>query len=778
MDKFVFVILAFLGCLSDMYAVPAYPRKVVMKLTDGTEVKITLQGDEYNKWALTEDNYTLLPFGEDWVFAQASSEGKAVCSGYSLCADERRSADLKAFLARQPRKMVPERKQASVIRRSRSLHAETKRPVVGQRKALVILMSFSDLGFVKSNADFDALFNRSGYGEDGAQGSVYDYFLEVSYGQLFLKSDVIGPFSASYPMAYYGRNGLGGADTNPYALFEEAVEFAAREVNLRDYDADGDGYVDNIHIVFAGYGEEAGAQSQAIWSHESSFQPISVQGMLIDRYSCTPELRGNRGMGISRIGPCCHEMGHALGAMDYYDTDYTSGGSFEGTGEWDIMASGSWNNEGITPPHFNPYVKVYDFGWLDAKILTGEGTCMLSPSTLYNNEIYRIDTPSEGDYYLLENRVRAGFDTALPGEGLMVFHVHPDMNRKLQDNSVNVTAPQCLYPVCASSSVAYPSSSSQSYGDVNSAGCPFPGTSRKTSFGVRTVPAAFCWDGSEPDFELTEIIRRSDGQVSFSYTCEGGEMPPAGQSVLLFDESFETEANALSWNVPDEYGGDAGWLRTKVSNGGNGVASIATWNTFSSAADGEYYMAMEKMTFSGMATAVMLSPNEMDVSDGECKLTFYYQCRSRFGNKPILEVYAKFVADGSLEKLLTVDEVSSEWKKVEITLPQSDTLMQIVFKGILEGTCGVYVDAVSVTTYRDVTAVECVAEQEKQPLCTMEGEGCLRMVLPASCHVSVCSMDGLSRCDRRYEKGTYMLSLPSGLYVIRIGDWTKKVWVR
>ena len=84
------------------------------------------------------------------------------------------------------------------------------------------------------------------------------------------------------------------------------------------------------------------------------FPEITMQGMKIDRYSCTPELRGNRGGGISRIGPCCHEMGHALGAMDYYDTDYTTGGSFEGTGVWDVMAQGSWNNDGITPGTFQP----------------------------------------------------------------------------------------------------------------------------------------------------------------------------------------------------------------------------------------------------------------------------------------------------------------------------------------------------------------------------------------------------------------------------------------
>ena len=277
---------------------------------------------------------------------------------------------------------------------------------------------------------------------------------------------------------------------NPYALFLEAMEHAVREIDLQDYDADGDGYVDNVHIVFAGYGEEAGASPSAIWSHEAMFPEITMQGMKIDRYSCTPELRGNRGGGISRIGPCCHEMGHALGAMDYYDTDYTTGGSFEGTGVWDVMAQGSWNNDGITPVHFNPYVKAYDFGWVGVTTLTHTGDYSLHPSIGEKDGVYRVDTGSEGDFYLLESRVRDGFDTALPGEGLMVYHVHPRIKEGAYGNTINASAPQMMYPVCASSSVSVPSSSSYSYGEINSAGCLFPGSSGKTEFGGQTVPAA------------------------------------------------------------------------------------------------------------------------------------------------------------------------------------------------------------------------------------------------------------------------------------------------
>ena len=587
--RYIFVVwLACVLCANSVKAVPAFPQKVALRVKGGNEVWVTVKGDEYNKWALTTDNYTLLPSGNEWYFAKADSMGNAVRSGYKLCADAERSKSLRRFLAQQPKGLRPmvdeaQKKEAIVPGIGLLKNEEGMRQSCGERRALVILMSFADVSFTKTEADFDALFNEPGYAVDGAQGSVYDYFREVSYGQLSFHCDVLGPYRAAYPMAYYGSNSYGGSDTNPYALFLEAMEHAVREIDLQDYDADGDGYVDNVHIVFAGYGEEAGASPSAIWSHEAMFPEITMQSMKIDRYSCTPELRGNRGGGISRIGPCCHEMGHALGAMDYYDTDYTTGGSFEGTGVWDVMAQGSWNNDGITPAHFNPYVKAYDFGWVGVTTLTHTGDYSLHPSTWEKDGVYRVDTGSEGDFYLLESRVRDGFDTALPGEGLMVYHVHPRIEEGAYGNTINASAPQMMYPVCASSSVSVPSSSSYSYGEINSVGCPFPGSSGKMGFGGQTVPAAFAWDGSDVGFELSDINRTADGQVSFRFTVDG--TVSSSEWKTEWNESFENPSSASSWLVSSQWGYTTEWERM-VADSSGGIGEIASWDYITDAADG------------------------------------------------------------------------------------------------------------------------------------------------------------------------------------------------
>lgn len=57
-------------------------------------------------------------------------------------------------------------------------------------------------------------------------------------------------------MAYYGGNGWSGGDEHPEELFLEALDLIPSDIDLEDY-VDQDGYMNNVHLVFAGYGEEA-----------------------------------------------------------------------------------------------------------------------------------------------------------------------------------------------------------------------------------------------------------------------------------------------------------------------------------------------------------------------------------------------------------------------------------------------------------------------------------------------------------------------------------------
>lgn len=542
--KRIFCLCLVVACCLSAFSVPARPGRIPVVMGNDT-VYISLKGDECCKYATDTEGYTLLQLDKEWRYAEVDKDGFATPSRYGLVAEREKTPELRQFLKTQQKGIRPfVRPKTNMRTKNMNVSNKANTPVVGKRRVLVILMQFPDWEFVRSADDFQRLFNETGFREDGAMGSVRDYYNYVSHGRLDLLSDIKGPYTASQRMAYYGGNtSYGGADRNPYALFEEAVESVAMDVNLADYDVDKDGYVDNIHIIYAGYGEEAGASSDAIWAHEMTFREITVQGVKINKYSCAPELRGNMGNGISRIGPHCHEIGHALGAMDYYDTNYEEDGHYPGCGVWDVMASGSWNNDGISPANFNPYVRIYDFGWEETVSLQMDAENEIRPSCEKGN-IYRLDTGADGDFYLLENRQRVSFDEALPGEGLLIFHIGPGIEEEQYANTVNSAYPQLCYPVCASSDFPYPTFQPQSYGNIDNAGCPFPGSSGKNEFSDHSVPKAATLIGEDTGICLTDI-KEENGSITLY--CKNGNSVQPGEPDEPEPEEPEEDGD-IAWH--------------------------------------------------------------------------------------------------------------------------------------------------------------------------------------------------------------------------------------
>lgn len=634
--KIRIVLLTLIACcaVSGTQAIPAYPHRIKI-IAERDSFWLTLRGDERFKYALTDDGYTALSSADGWYYACTNNAGEIVRSSFRVSSESKKDVATRSFLETQTKGVVPsyEKDPTKFVfseNRSPSLLTHTS-SIVGERRILIILMQFSDVKFNKKQSDFDRLFNEPNYRDDGAYGSVYDYYSKVSYGQLQLRCDVLGPYTASKNMAYYGGNSnRTSGDMNPKALFDEAIRYAIQEVNMADYDSDGDGYVDNVHIIFAGYGEESGASANAIWSHEMTFRTENIGGIKIDRYSCSPELRGNSGNGITRIGPPCHEIGHALGAMDFYDVDYQTGGYYEGTGDWDVMASGSWNDDGARPADFNPYVKAYNYGWIDVQTLEADTINIISPSTVHNN-IYRIDTPVSGDYYLLDNRQSEGVNSAEPGKGLLIFHIGPKISQKESTNSINSTFPQQCYVVCASAKEARPRATESSYGSISSAGCPYPGSSHKTSFTNSSIPGAFCFNGKAADISLTDIKQMPNGDISLVFRQDNsGEVTPPEDSSddedvdgeIVWSDDFEVTSRFQTQN----------WMIEPIS--GNGIWKPKAYSATPSdkeppSLSGSRYMAMEfseKSTIMGdeKRFSCRMMSNEIQIPAGDYILVGKY----------------------------------------------------------------------------------------------------------------------------------------------------------
>ncbi len=542
--KRFFLSILLLSVMQMTWAVIAYPGLVDFRQPDGSVVRLKLKGDEYFHWAESEDGYTLLADDEGFMtLAIPDKQGDLRPSRYKAANILQRSPEfLNAMKQVKPgaefsRKQLEEPLVTKMLAASRNEVIVSDQPVVGKRKFLVILMEFADVKFKTSAEGFYRLLNEERYNLDGNSGSVHDFYMENSFGQLDLHCDVAGVYRASQTMAFYGGNSHG----NPAALAIEALQAASRDYNLADYDSNGDGFIDGVHIIFAGYGEEAGGGEDCIWSHESTTTGTFciVDGIRMNMYSCTPELRGGSGNNMSRIGVICHEIGHALGTMDYYDTNYGTGGNYPGTGQWDVMGSGNWNNDGGSPAHFNPYSKIYDFKW--SEVQDGNKPQMITLSEKTKGAFVRIDTHTDGEFFILEYRNKTSFDASIPGHGLMVWRSSEYMSR-YQDNTINAFHRQQFYPLCANATARIPTNDPNSYGNLNSASTPFPGTLGKTSLTDETTPSMRNWNGDPTGLPVTEIVENVSGG-SVSFMIAGGDGQAYGLNVRQVGFDFIT----LGW---------------------------------------------------------------------------------------------------------------------------------------------------------------------------------------------------------------------------------------
>ncbi|MDR1973130.1 MAG: M6 family metalloprotease domain-containing protein [Bacteroidales bacterium] len=532
MKKLIALCCVTLFCCSALLAVPANPNPVEKTQPDGTKITVLIKGDEHVHWLESVDGYTLMYNDKkEVVFATHDSRGDLVPSKIIY-----RGQDLKAYrnvhkkaIEKIPVKLRYSPKQIEMRRQIRKMtsDAETsatgpqkaQAAVLGEKKVLCILASFSNKSFSKTKTDFENLMNQEGYTGGGNAGSVKDFYKENSYGKMSIVVTVAGPVTLPNTTSYYAP------DDKNKEFARVAAELADAEVNYADYAVSG--RVPTYHIIFAGYGDESIGNDDQIWSHQWGYAAITLDGVKVgDRYSCSPELRGGSGSTITAIGVVCHELCHAFGAPDYYDTDYEeSGGEYPGTGNWDLMASGSWNGgSGNCPAHINMHQKIL-YGWVDPITLTSATSVTNMPASADSAVAYIIQANANGEHYVLENRQKKKFDSYVPGKGLLIYHVHKNALGGDCDNS---SAPQEVYPVCASSSYSKPTSAVESYGTVNGGGCPFPGTSSKTSFGASTTPMMFAWqtDTAVADKPITNIAENTTAKT-MSFDFMGGGTPPA-----------------------------------------------------------------------------------------------------------------------------------------------------------------------------------------------------------------------------------------------------------
>lgn len=383
--------------------------------------------------------------------------------------------------------------------------------LTGSKKGLVILVNFRDNVFSTDDpkAIYNEMFNQLDYTDYGMTGSVRDYFLAQSYGLFDMTLDVAGPYTLSKPMASYGGNDENGTDIGVRAFARESFVLADADVNYSDYDWDGDGEVEQVFIVYAGYAEAQGASANTIWPHSFALaEPLTLDGVGVSQYACSSELRGSDGDEIDGIGTVCHEFSHCLGLADHYDTEGTN----FGTSYWDVMAAGSYNNNSCTPAAYTSFER-WSMGWLEPKELNSQTDIVGMKSLVDSPEAYVLYNDANPDeFYLLENRQRKGFDSGLYGHGLLVLHVDYDA-QVWATNSVNVASARQRMTIIPADNQKTNSASSMRAD-------PFPGTLGVTALTDNTTPAAVLYNNNIDGRKLMgkpieDITEDEDGLISF-----------------------------------------------------------------------------------------------------------------------------------------------------------------------------------------------------------------------------------------------------------------------
>ena len=528
---FLFILLLISLSPERTFAVAASPYPVQVVQPDGSTITIRIHGDEFLNWATCGDR--LVSRGSDGFFyyADFKADGSKELSGVRAVYNNIALLDQTLTSVRPPAAAIEKARLARAAAHATLIRTKANKELVkdpepfatGSGTFLVILVEFQDTKFTTTSPQqaFYNLLNQEGYNVNGATGSANDYYFDNSRGDFDPQFVVAGPVTVSHNSSYYSI--YKDVSNNVKELVAEAANAVNSQVNFAQFDHDGDGYVDNIFVFFAGRGQNDSGDETTIWPHAWSldYPYPNLDGKRVYRYACASELKTNKADYTTRftgIGTFCHEFGHVLGLPDFYDTydEYENSIEARGLGDYSLMNSGNYLNNGNTPPYLT-CMERYLLDWMTDSDITSLGTSGFYQLIPVENDVaYTSSTTTSGEYYLYENRQQTGWDAYIPGHGLMIYHVDTTSQyvSRWLNNEVNAYSNHECFDLI---------------GDA-----PFPGTSGKTAFTSSTTPAAEDWKYNATGYNLSNI---SESGTTISFTM-GDTRLLAYHSILNAKETY------------------------------------------------------------------------------------------------------------------------------------------------------------------------------------------------------------------------------------------------
>lgn len=400
---------------------------------------------------------------------------------------------------------------------SRSLASTAATAASGTFRIPVLIGYFSDSThtYHPSPAEIDDVLFRAA-GEPPY--SVTGFYDELSSGLVTITGDVIGWFKAKEASTWYEgqNNGLTPSTDNTGDFIKELLDAADPSVDFTRYDNDGDGRVDLIAVLHPLRGGECGGSH--IWSHRWVYRAwhgvryTTNDGVSVDDYIIQPAVGGTSGCNagaVMPIGTFSHELGHGFGLPDLYDT---GGGNSAGIGYWGLMGTGSWNMP-TSPAHMSAWSKD-DLGWILVEVVepANFGARTLPP-IINSKQAIRVEIANTTEYFLLENRAALGSDANVRAEGLLIWHISPDLIASRRGfNRVNASWPHGV-DLEQADGINHLGSNINN-GD---AGDPFPGSTSSRKFSAFTTPSSKLNNSSVSGASIYDINLDGNGSISFNF---------------------------------------------------------------------------------------------------------------------------------------------------------------------------------------------------------------------------------------------------------------------